>query len=270
MPDSTVSTLLQRQVRLTPHPVSAHVPNSGGNGIVCLNIAAWQSVMTNTTAPLHLGYTSGSPQRSCSVTFGTSEPFQSRDFGEVARQILPFPVSAACRTWSRPQNLTPRSQSAANASTSTLLHSKLSGQSRHHLETPARGNRSPIGRLRRDIRVPAPLSARRHGPSTTTAIATSRVPVHSLSLLFSKLCDGKIVTNINVVDVIATINCPFSDCFQQCDYDYLLRTDAKGRAHGPPHLGAGVGSAAFDAPGRRLGRPCSVPDAPKGRCTSAA
>lgn len=117
MPDSTVSTL--RQVRLTPHPVSAHVPNSGGNGIVCLNIAAWQSVMTNTTAPLHLGYTSGSPQRSCSVTFGTSEPFQSRDFGEVARQILPFPVSAACRTWSRPHNLTPRSQSAANASTST-------------------------------------------------------------------------------------------------------------------------------------------------------
>lgn len=151
-----------------------------------------------------------------------------------------------------------------------LLHSKLSGQSRHHLETPARGNRSPIGRLRRDIRVPAPLSARRHGPSTTTAIATSRVPVHSLSLLSSKLCDGKIVTNTNVVDAIATIKCPFSNCFQQCDYDYLLRTDAKGRAHGPPHLGAGVGSAAFDAPGRRLGRPCSVPDAPKGRCTSAA
>lgn len=99
-----------------------------------------------------------------------------------------------------------------------LLHSKLSGQSRHHLETPARGNRSPIGRLRRDIRVPAPLSARRHGPSTTTAIATSRVAVHSLSLLSSKLCDGMIVTNTNVVDAIATINCPFSDCFQQCDY----------------------------------------------------
>lgn len=189
----------------TDTPPGARVPNSGGNRILCINIAAWQ-IERHDEHRMTAG---------CKVD--VHQPLEHRS---------PFSLVTLAR-WQGRFCHSPSQQLAGHGLERRLSHPKcgqratppppkLSGQSGHHLETTATGTRTPIGRPRRDIGVPAPLSARRHGPSTATSLLNPR-PSRVLGLSI-KLVDGKAGPNQMSTIHLRPPTLPLLDN-RQCDHD---------------------------------------------------